>query len=66
MDMIIPNRTIKTIAMMADGKSVKEIAGIFEIPIWKVNAHINSAKEIAGVQRDTALVATALRRGWIE
>lgn len=61
----IPPRLTQVITMMAEGKSAKEIAFLMSIPVWKANAHISSAKEAAGVQRDTALVAVALRRGWI-
>lgn len=62
----LPTRLIDIIAMMADGLTAKEIAKHLNIPPNTVNSYIAVAMAHAGVHRSTALVAKALREGWID
>lgn len=62
----LPTRLTDIIAMMADGLTAKEMAKHLNISPNTVNSYIAVAMAHAGVHRSTALVATALRKGWIE
>lgn len=62
----LPTRLTDIIAMMADGLTAKEMAKHLNISPNTVNSYIATAMAITGVHRSTALVATALRKGWIE
>lgn len=61
----LPPQLTEVVLMMSDGKSAKQIAYEKSWSTWTAQTYIATAKKLAGVQKDTALVATALRRGWI-
>lgn len=59
-------RQLEAIRWLAEGKSVAEIAIIMGQPIWTLDSYVKTAKSTAGVYKVTALVATAIRNGWIK
>lgn len=59
-------RQIEVLTWMAEGKTAIEIGIIMGLSHFTTTAHMQGAKEAAGVSKDTALVATALRQGWIQ
>jgi DNA-binding NarL/FixJ family response regulator len=62
----LPQQLTEIVSMMADGKSAKQIAGEKAWSPWTAQTYIATAKKLAGVSKDTALVAKAIRGGWIE
>lgn len=62
----LPSRMIEIVSLIADGLSAKEISKKLGISPNTVNSYIAVAMAHACVHRSTALVATALRKGWIE
>lgn len=52
-------------ALSAD-MTAKEIARLFDMSPWTVQARIKTAKKAAGAHTLPGMVATALREGWIE
>jgi len=62
----LPARITEVVSLIADGLSAKEIAIKLGISPNTTNSYIATAMAITGVHRSTALVATALRKGWIE
>jgi DNA-binding CsgD family transcriptional regulator len=65
-DCPFPARITEVVSLIADGLSAKEIAIKLGISPNTTNSYIATAMAITGVHRSTALVATALRKGWIE
>lgn len=59
-------RQHEVLRWVVEGKSASEIAEIMGISWHTVSHHIRDCKMLAGVNKDTALVATAFRRGWIQ
>lgn len=59
-------RHIETIRWMAEGKTAAEISVILGRHQRTIEKRIFTAKKVAGVYKDTALVAVALRNGWIQ
>jgi LuxR family transcriptional regulator, transcriptional regulator of spore coat protein len=58
-------RQVEMIQWLANGKTASEIGEILGLSLWTVQKYLDRAKQAAGVRKDTALVATALRNGWI-
>lgn len=58
-------RQVEMVQWLANGKTALEISRILGLSIWTVQKYLDRAKQAAGVRKDTALVATALRNGWI-
>lgn len=59
-------REIEVVKWMADGKTSDEISIILGISHITVNSHKQTMMRKAGVYKDTALVATALRQHIID
>lgn len=51
---------------LADGKTVKEIAIALGLSHHTINLHVVNAKKKANVNKETALVAVAIRKGWVQ
>ncbi|KNY13106.1 hypothetical protein AKG11_31025 [Shinella sp. SUS2] len=62
----LPPRITEVVSLIADGLTAKEIAKRLGISPTTIGNYIATAMAITGVHRSTALVATALRKGWIE
>lgn len=62
----LPPRITEVVLLIADGLTAKEIAKRLGISPTTKNNYIATAMAITGVHRSTALVAKALREGWIE
>jgi len=62
----LSSRQIEVVWWMAEGKTAAEIGMILGITTYTVQTYIASAKDSAGAHKETALVAIALRKGWIE
>lgn len=62
----LPPRITEVVSLIADGLTAKEIAKRLGISPTTIGNYIASAMAITGVHRSTALVAKALREGWIE
>lgn len=62
----LPPRITEVVLLIADGLTAKEIAKRLGISPTTIYSYIATAMAITGVHRSTALVATALRKGWIE
>ncbi|MDX3926755.1 MAG: LuxR C-terminal-related transcriptional regulator [Shinella sp.] len=62
----LKDKHMTCIAMLADGKSAKQIAHSMGASTNAVYWMIRDAKKAIGVKKETALVATAIREGWIE
>lgn len=58
-------RELQIVKLMADGNAVKEIAKQLDLSFNSVNMFIKVARRAAGAKNAPALVATALRQGWI-
>lgn len=61
-----PKRILDIINGLAQGKPIKIIAYDLGITLKCAQHRMNSAKMYAGTRKDTAVVAEAIRRGWIE
>lgn len=61
----LSEKELECVLWLADGKSAEEIAMIMGRSKWTIQKRIESAKQYAMVAKDTALVAKALRMGWI-
>lgn len=59
-------RQLEAVKWLAEGKSAAEIGILMGKPHRTMEKIIFSAKDAAGVHKLTALVATALRQGWIQ
>ena len=57
---------IETLMLMADGKTIQEIGLITCRSKFTIMKRIEKLKNKAGVSKETALMASAFRRGWIE
>lgn len=62
----LSERQLEVLLWLAEGKTAAEIAIIMGITCNTSTNHIANAKRAVGVNKDTALVATAFRRGWIQ
>lgn len=62
----LPPRITEVVLLIADGLTAKEIAKRLGISPTTIGNYIATAMAITGVHRSTALVAKALREGWIE
>lgn len=58
-------RQVEVVSWMAEGKTAAEIGIILGVTTYTVQTYIASAKDSAGAHKETSLVATALRKGWI-
>lgn len=58
-------RQVEVVQLLADGKSAFETAIILGVTHRTAQTHLADAKANAGVHKNVALVATALRKGWI-
>lgn len=65
-DCPFPARITEIVSLIADGLTAKEIAKRLGITPNTANSYIATAMAITGVHRSTALVAKAIREGWIE
>lgn len=61
----LTRRQLEVLRWVAEGKSAIEIGIIMGLSRWTTTRHIEDAKRAAGVSKETALVATSLRQGWI-
>ncbi|KQV31128.1 helix-turn-helix transcriptional regulator [Rhizobium sp. Root1204] len=59
-------RQLEVIKWLSFGKSAEEIGIIMGIKRRTAQAHLAQAKDAIGAGKNTALVATALREGWIQ
>jgi len=59
-------KQLEAVQWLANGKTADEIGTITGITKFAVQKRLQLAKEIVGVGKDTALVAIALRHGWIQ
>ncbi len=59
-------RQLQCVTLLADGESTKLIAHKLGISTHTVSAYLKMSREKAGVSKETALVAKALREGWIQ
>lgn len=57
---------LEVIFRLANGEHVKQIAYSMGTTLHSVYWSIRTAKEATNTQKDTHLVATAFRMGWIE
>ena len=62
----VTSREKEILHWMSNGKSIDEIGLILGVTAHTVNSHKNTLKTKLDVYKDTALVATALRRHIIE
>ncbi|WP_439605470.1 response regulator transcription factor [Shinella sp.] len=62
----LPPRITEVVSLIADGLTAKEIAKRLGISPTTIGNYVATAMAITGVHRSTALVAKALREGWIE
>jgi len=62
----LTQKDIETLLLMADGKTVPEIALITGLHFRSVESRVARIKQKVGVYSGTHLVATALRNGWIQ
>lgn len=58
-------RQVQVVQLLADGKSAFETAIILGMAYRTAQSHLADAKANVGVHKNVALVATALRNGWI-
>jgi DNA-binding CsgD family transcriptional regulator len=58
-------RQLECVKLSADGYTMKNIAYALDLSFHTVNAYLRRAKDLVGVGTETALVAAALRKGWI-
>jgi len=54
------------VTLLADGKSTKLIAECLGISTHTVTVYLKICRDRAGVSKETALVAKAIREGWIQ
>lgn len=66
MNISLSDKEIQTIKLVADGKTAAEIGQILGLSRWTVQSRLTAIKDKAGVYKETALVATAIRNGWIQ
>ena len=59
-------RMIEVISWLSYGKTSDEAAELMNISKWTAKVYIRDAKEIVGASTASALVAKAIRGGWIE
>lgn len=59
-------RQLECVSMLAEGKHAKEIAHVWGVKLHKVNDLLVVCRRRAGVTKETALVAKAIREGWIQ
>ncbi len=58
-------RQLECVTLLADGKSTKLIADQLGISTHTVTVYLKICRDRAGVSKETALVAKAIREGWI-
>ncbi len=59
-------RQLECVKLLADGKTYDEIAIIIETTRFNVMAALQRARNSAEAYNSAALVAKALRKGWIQ
>lgn len=62
----ISNHLAEIIVLIAEGKSTKEMAQKLRRSPKTIENYVLQAKRRAGVHKTAALVATAIRVGWIK
>jgi DNA-binding CsgD family transcriptional regulator len=62
----LSERQLECVRWMAEGKTASEIAEIIGVAKATAQKHIFRAREMCGSAKDTSLVATAIRSGWID
>lgn len=62
----MPRRILEVVGMLAEGQTAKEIARALGISPNTVNSYVQTARDITGAKNTTAMVACAMRRGWIQ
>lgn len=65
-DQLISGRLNQVVVCLAEGLTAKQIARKFGISHYTVNSYIQQARDEAGAKTAAALVATAIRSGWIQ
>lgn len=58
-------REVEVVRWLAEGKSADEIGAVLGIATYTVRSHIANCMKALDVHKDTALVATAFRKGLI-
>lgn len=58
-------RQVECVKLSADGYSQKRIAHALGLSFHTVSTYLRHARDVVGAGTETALVAIALRRGWI-
>lgn len=61
----LSHRELEIVGHMADGTTAKVIAQKTGLTFNTINMFIKMARRATGAKNSTALVATALRKGWI-
>lgn len=61
----LSKRQLEIIHWKAAGKTTEEIATIMGISVHTVNTHVERAFKLTNTVNITALVATAIREGWM-
>ena len=62
----LTEKELKCVEWLAEGKTIAEISIILGAKRNTVMKRLESAKAYADVSKDTALVAKAIRQGWIQ
>ena len=62
----LTEKELKCVEWLAEGKTIQEIGMILGAKKNTIMKRLESAKAYADVSKDTALVAKAIRQGWIQ
>jgi DNA-binding NarL/FixJ family response regulator len=61
----LTQRQSTIVTLISDGHSAKDTARLLGISYRTVERHLDKAKQATNTQNTTALVAKAIRQGWV-